>query len=172
MDETLDEIEVEVEVLLDEDEVLDFYKKGYGDLFFEIGILYSLNSLNNKDNPRAILGIGAESKIKKFYIIYQNCIDLVYNENIVDFIWIPTFFLGNSIVKIGGGTPLEIGGYTYGDNLPLFISMGVRPSVKLTIGYISFEAYYQHLLKGFLGTDYTIESYEFGLILKINNDVH
>ena len=147
----------------------NFYEIEYDDLFFEIGILYILY---NKYTPRAIYGMGIESKHKNSYIIYQNCIDLVYIENNIDFIWTPTFLLGNSVIKMGVGIPLGIGGCIYGDNLSIFIDIGVRPSVKLTIKYISFEAYYQHLTKGGLGTDYTIDSDEFGLILKISTGAH
>ena len=147
----------------------NFYEIEYDDLFFEIGILYILY---NKYTPRAIYGMGIESKYKNSYIICQNCIDLVYIENNVDLIWAPTLFLGNSVIKIGAGTPLGIGGYIYGDNLSSFISIGARFSVKLTIWHISFEAYCQHLTKGVLGTDYTIESDEFGLILKISTGTH
>lgn len=159
-------------------EAKSFYEIEYDDLFFEIGILFNLyskddcNLYNKEDYPRAIYGMGIESKYKNSYIFCQNCIDLVYIENNIDFVWTPTFFLGNSIIKIGAGTPLGIGGYTHGDNLFLFISIGVRPSVKLTIGFISFEAYYQHLTKGILSTDYIIETDEIGLILKINTDKH
>ncbi len=146
----------------------NFYEIEYDDLFFEIGILF----LYNKYNPRAIYGIGIETKYKNSYIIFQNCIDLVYIENNVDFVWTPTFFLGNSIIKIGVGTPLGIGGYIYEDNLSSFISIGARFSVKLTIWHISFEAYYQGLEKGAFGSDYTIKSNEFGLTLKISMDAH
>lgn len=171
--EALDEFEG-----LESFEAKSFYEIEYDDLFFEIGILFNLynkddyNLYNKEDYPRAIYGMGVESKFKNSYIFYQNCIDLVYIENNIDFMWSPTLFLGNSIVKIGAGTPLGIGGYTHGDNLFLFISIGVRPSVKLTIGIISFEAYYQHLTKGILSTDYIIETDEIGLILKINTDAH
>ena len=154
-----------------------FYEIEYDDLFFEMGILYNLH---NKDDVKPMLGMGVETKYKNSYIIFQNCIDLVYlvytknNADFVytDFVWTPTFFLGNSIIKIGVGTPLGIGGYIYEDNLSSFISLGARFSIKLTIGYISLEAYYQHLEKGALGSDYTIESNEFGLTLKISMDAH
>lgn len=185
-EETIDELDKldEIEELDETDEFEEtietksFYEIEYDDLFFEIGILFNLyskddcNLYNKEDYPRGIYGMGVESKFKNSYIFYQNCIDLVYIENNIDFIWSPTLFLGNSIVKIGAGTPLGIGGYTHGDNLFLFISIGVRPSVKLTIGIISFEAYYQHLTKCILSTDYIIETDEIGLILKINTDAH
>ena len=161
----------EFEELDKTDEIIkpkSFCEIEYDDLFFEIGILF----LYNKYSPRAIYGMGIETKYKNSYIIFQNCIDLVYIENNIDLIWAPTLFLGNSIVKIGAGTPLGIGGYIYEDNLSSFISLGARFSVKLTIWHISFEAYYQHLSKGFLGTDYTIEFDEFGLTLKISMGAH
>lgn len=160
----LDEINEIDEVI----EAKNFYEIEYDDLFFEIGILFNL--YNKEYNPRAIYGMGFESKYEDSYTIFQNCFDLVYIENNIDFVWTPTFFLGNSIIKIGVGTPLGIGGYIYGDNLFIFIDIGVRPSIKLTIGFISFEAYYQHLTKWSLGTDYTIDSDEFGLTLKISMD--
>ena len=169
--ETLDELDEldEVEELDRTDETIkskSFYEIEYDDLFFEMGILYNLY---NKDDVKPILGIGVETKYKNSYIIFQNCIDLVYlvytknNADFVytDFVWTPTFFLGNSIIKIGVGAPLGIGGYIYGDNLYSFISIGARFSIKLTIGYISLEAYYQ-----------IIESNEFGLTLKISMDAH
>ena len=177
----LDEVEAldyfeEVEEVDRTDETIkskSFYEIEYDDLFFEMGILYNLY---NKDDVKSILGMGVETKYKNSYIIFQNCIDLVYlvyNKNnadfaYTDFVWTPTFFLGNSIIKIGVGTPLGIGGYIYGDNLSSFISIGARFSIKLTIGHISLEAYYQCLEKGALGSDYTIESNEFGLTLKIS----
>ena len=176
----LDEVEEfeEVEEVDRTDETIkskSFYEIEYDDLFFEMGILYNLY---NKDDVKPILGIGGETKYKNSYIIFQNCIDLVYlvctknnaDFTYTDFVWTPTFFLGNSIIKIGVGTPLGIGGYIYGDNLSSFISVGARFSIKLTIGYISLEAYYQVLEKGALGSDYTIESNEFGLTLKISMD--
>ena len=186
--ETLDELDELDEVdEVDEVETLDrtdetiksksFYEIEYDDLFFEMGILYNLY---NKDDVKPILGMGVETKYKNSYIIFQNCIDLVYlvytknNADFVytDFIWTPTFFLGNSIIKIGVGTPLGIGGYIYVDNLSSFISIGARFSIKLTIGHISLEAYYQVLEKGALGSDYTIKHNEFGLTLKISMDAH
>ena len=180
--EALDEVETldEVEELDRTDETIkskSFYEIEYDDLFFEMGILYNLY---NKDDIKPILGMGVETKYKNSYIIFKNCIDLVYlastknNVDFVytDFVWTPTFFLGNSIIKIGVGTPLGIGGYIYGDNLSSFISIGARFSIKLTIVYISLEAYYQNLEKGALGSDYTIESNEFGLTLKISMDAH
>ena len=183
--ETLDEVEVldeldEVEELDRTDETIkskSFYEIEYDDLFFEMGILYNLY---NKDDTKPMLGMGVETKYKNSYIIFQNCIDLVYlastknNADFVytDFVWTPTFFLGNSIIKIGVGTPLGIGVYIYGDNLSSFISIGARFSIKLTILHISLEAYYQNLEKGALGSDYTIESNEFGLTLKISMDAH
>ena len=147
-----------------------FYEIEYDDLFFEMGFLYNLY---NKDDVKPILGMCVETKYKNSYIIFQNCIDLVYSADFtyIGFVWTPTFFLGNSIIKIGVGTPLGIGGYVYGDNLSSFISLGARFSIKLTIGYIiSLEAYYQVLEKGALGSDYTIKSNEFGLTLKISMD--
>ena len=175
--ETLDKFE-EVEEVDRTDETIEtksFYEIEYDDLFFEMGILYNLY---NKDDVKPIPGMGVETKYKNSYIFFQNCIDLiylVYTKNnadfaYTDFVWTPTFFLGNSIIKIGVGTPLGIGGYIYGDNLSSFISIGARFSIKLTIGYISLEAYYQVLEKGALGSDYTIESNEFGLTLKISMD--
>ena len=174
--EALDYFE-EVEEVEEAIESKSFYEIEYGDLFFEMGILYNLY---NKDDVKPILGMGVETKYKNSYIIFQNCIDLVClastKNNVdftyTDFVWTPTFFLGNSIIKIGVGTPLGIGGYIYGDNLSSFISIGARFSIKLTIGYISLEAYYQVLEKGALGSDYTIESNEFGLTLKISMDAH
>ena len=183
--ETLDKLEEieEVEEVDRTDETIkskSFYEIEYDDLFFEMGILYNLY---NKDDVKPILGMGVENKYKNSYIIFQNCFDLVYlsstknNADFIytDFVWTPTFFLGNSIIKIGVGTPLGIGGYIYGDNLSSFISIisiGARFSIKLTIGHISLEAYYQVLEKGALGSDYTIESNEFGLTLKISMDAH
>ena len=178
--ETLDKFE-EVEEVDRTDETIEtksFYEIEYDDLFFEMGILYNLY---NKDDVKPIPGMGVETKYKNSYIFFQNCIDLiylVYTKNnadfaYTDFVWTPTFFLGNSIIKIGVGTPLGIGGYIYGDNLSSFISIisiGARFSIKLTIGHISLEAYYQVLEKGALGSDYTIESNEFGLTLKISMD--
>ena len=173
--ETLDKLD-EVDEVDRTDETIkskSFYEIEYGDLFFEMGILYNLY---NKDDVKPILGMGGETKYKNSYIIFQNCIDLVYlastknnaDFTYADFVWTPTFFLGNSIIKIGVGTPLGIGGYIYGDNLSSFISIGARFSIKLTIGCISLEAYYQVLEKWALGSDYTIESNEFGLTLKIS----
>ena len=180
--ETLDKLEEveEVEEVDRTDETIkpkSFYEIEYDDLFFEMGFLYNLY---NKDDVKPILGMCAETKYKNSYIIFQNCIDLVYlfyTKNnafaYADFVWTPTFFLGNSIIKIGVGTPLGIGGYIYEDNPSSFISIGARFSIKLTIGYIiSLEAYYQGLEKGALGSDYTIESNEFGLTLKISMDAH
>ena len=175
----LDEVE-EVEEVDRTDETIkskSFYEIEYDDLFFEMGILYNLY---NKDDVKPILGMGVETKYKNSYIIFQNCIDLVClastknNADLIyiDFVWTPTFFLGNSIIKIGVGTPLGIGGYIYGDNLSSFISLGGRFSIKLTIGYISLEAYYQLLQKGAFGSDYIIKSSEFGLTLKISMDAH
>ena len=177
--EEFEEVE-EVDKLDETIETKSFYEIEYDDLFFEMGILYNLY---NKDDVKPILGMGVETKYKNSYIFFQNCIDLiylVYTKNnadfaYTDFVWTPTFFLGNSIIKIGVGTPLGIGGYIYGDNLSSFISIisiGARFSIKLTIGYISLEAYYQVLEKGALGSDYTIESNEFGLTLKISMDAH
>ena len=162
--ETLDKLD-EVDEVDRTDETSkskSFYEIEYDNLFFEMGILYNLY---NKDDVKAILGMGVETKYKNSYIIFQNCIDLVYlastKNNVdftyIDFVWTPTFFLGNSIIKIGVGTPLGIGGYIYGGNLSSFISIGARFSIKLTIGYISLETYYQ-----------VIESNEFGLTLKIS----
>ena len=181
--EEFEEFEEAIETLDKLDETIEtksFYEIEYDDLFFEMGILYNLY---NKDDVKPILGMGVETKYKNSYIFFQNCIDLVYlvytknNADFAytDFVWTPTFFLGNSIIKIGVGTPLGIGGYIYGDNLSSFISIisiGARFSIKLTIGYISLEAYYQVLEKGALGSDYTIESNEFGLTLKISMDAH
>lgn len=148
----------------------NFYAIGYEDVFFEIGSLYSLY---NKDNYGIMIGMGFETKYKKSYITFQNCFDLVYCDldyckNNFDLRWAPSFFLGNSIIKIGIGTPLGIGGCIYEGNTYLSISEGVRPSIKLTIKNISFEAYYQYLIKGILSSDITIDSNEFGLILKIS----
>lgn len=139
----------------------DFYEIEYDDIFFEIGSLY------NKGNYGIIIGIGFESKYEDSYTIYQNCFDLVHYKNNFDLRWTPSVFLGNSMVKIGTGIPLGIGVYIYEDIINPSISIGVRPSVKLTIKNISFEAYYQYLMKASISCD-AIKSNEFGLTLKIS----
>lgn len=138
-----------------------FYELEYNDIFFEIG------SLCNKGNYGIIIGMGFESKYKDSYTIYQNCFDLVYYKNNFDLRWTPSVFFGNSMVKIGAGIPLGIGGSIYEDILDPSISIGIRPSVKLTIKNISFEAYYQYLMKASINHD-AVKSNEFGLILKIS----
>ena len=146
---------------LDKFESKHFYEIEYDDTFFEMGSLY------NKGNYGIIIGMGIESKYKNSYTIYQNCFDLVHYKNNFDLRWTPSVFLGNSMVKIGTGIPLGIGVYIYEDILNPSISIGIRPSVKLTIKNISFEAYYQYLMKVFISHD-AVKSNEFGLILKIS----
>ena len=138
-----------------------FYEIEYDDIFFEMGSLY------DKGNLGIIIGMGFESKYKDSYTIYQNCFDLAYYKNNFDLRWTPSAFFGNSIVKIGTGIPLGIGVYIYEDLINPSISIGIRPSVKLTIKNISFEAYYQYLVKAFISYD-AVKSNEFGLILKIS----
>ena len=138
-----------------------FYEMEYDDIFFEIGSLY------NKGNYGIIIGMGSESKYENSYTIYQNCFDLVYYKNNFDLRWTPSVFFGNSMVKISTGIPLGIGVYIYDDILNPSISIGIRPSVKLTIKNISFEAYYQYLMKASINCD-AVKSNEFGLILKIS----
>lgn len=153
--ETLDELDKTDEIIKSK----SFYEIEYGDIFFEIGSL-----LCNEANP--MIGIGFESKHENSYTIYQNCFDLVYYKNIFDLMWTPSVFLGNPIVKIGTGIPLGIGVYTYEDIFNPSISIGIRPSVKLTIYNISFELFYQCLMKVFISCD-AVKSNEFGLIIKI-----
>ena len=138
-----------------------FYEIEYDDIFFEMGSLY------DKGNLGIIIGMGFESKYKDSYTIYQNCFDLAYYKNNFDLRWTPSAFFGNSIVKIGTGIPLGIGVYIYEDLINPSISIGIRPSAKLTIKNISFEAYYQYLVKAFISYD-AVKSNEFGLILKIS----
>ena len=129
-----------------------FYELEYNDIFFEIG---SLCSLCNKGNYGIIIGMGFESKYKDSYTFYQNCFDLVYYKNNFDLRWTPSVFFGDSTVKIGAG-------------IPLGISIGIRPSVKLTIkNILYFEVYYQYLMKASISHD-AVKSNEFGLILKIS----
>lgn len=132
-----------------------FLQTTWEDFFLEIGYL------SNEGNSGIIVGAGVEFKSKNSYIIWQNCLDLIYYKNNLDLRWIPTVFLGNHTIKIGAGIPLGIG-------LDLSLSIGIRPSVKLTIENISFEAYYQYLVKAFIDCDTIIKSNEFGLILKLN----
>ena len=139
-----------------------FHEMKYDDIFFEMGSLY------NEGNYGIIIGMGVESKHENSYIIYQNCFDLAYYKNNFDLRWTPSVFLGNSIVKIGTGIPLGIGVYIYEDLINPSISIGIRPSIKLTIKNISFEAYYQYLVKAVINSNDTIKSNEFGLILKIS----
>lgn len=146
---------------LDKFESKHFYEIEYDDIFFEMGSLY------NKGNYGIIIGMGIESKYKNSYTIYQNCFDLVYYKNNIDLRWTPSVFLGNSMVKIGTGIPLGIGVYIYEDLINPSISIGIRPSIKLTIKNISFEAYYQYLMKASISHD-AAKSNEFGLILKIS----
>ena len=138
-----------------------FYEIEYDDIFFEMGSLY------NKDNFGIIVGMGFESKYEDSYTIYQNCFDLAYYKNNFDLRWTPTVFLGSHIVKIGAGIPLGIGGRIYDDILDPSINIGIRSSIKLTIKNISFEAYYQCLMKAFISHN-AVKSNEFGLILKIS----
>lgn len=138
-----------------------FYELEYEDIFFEIG------SLCNKGNYGIIIGMGFESKYENSCIIYQNCIDLVYYKNNLDLMWTPSVFLGNSMIKIGTGIPFGIGMYFYDDIIDLSMCVGIRPSIKLTIKNISFEAYYQYLMKAFISYD-AVKSNQFGLILKIS----
>lgn len=157
-----DEFEEPIET--DEIEELDeiiksksFYEIEYDDIFFEMGSL-----LCNEANP--MIGIGFESKHENSYTIYQNCFDLIYYKNIFDLMWTPSVFLGNPIVKIGTGIPLVIGIYEYIFNIG--IGIGIRPSIKLTVANISFELFYQCLMKVFISCD-AVKSNEFGLIIKI-----
>lgn len=136
---------------------LDYYELEYCDIFFEMG-----GSLCNEAN--SMIGIGFESKHEDSYTIYQNCFDLVYYKNIFDLMWTPSVFLGNPIVKIGTGIPLAIGIYEYIFNIG--IGIGIRPSIKLTVANISFELFYQCLMKAFISCD-AVKSNEFGLIIKI-----
>lgn len=133
-----------------------FYELEYCDTAFEIGSLY------NKGNYGIIIGMGFESKYEDSYITYQNCFDLVHCKNNFGLRYTPSVFFGNSIVKIGTGIPLGVYIYEY-----LSINIGIRPSVKLTIKNISFEAYYQYLMKESISCD-AIKSNEFGLIIKIS----
>ena len=136
--------------------------------------------MSNEGNSGIILGAGFDSKSKDSYIIWQHCFDLIYYKNNFDLRWVPTIFLGSHTIKIGVGIPIGIGlcSYTVIDNSyyqeprvknesDIFCSIGVRPSVKLTIENVSFEVYYQYLSKAFINCD-TIKSNEFGLILKLN----
>lgn len=127
-----------------------------------------MGSLYNKGNYGIIIGIGVESKYEDSYTVYQNCFDLVYYKNNFDLRWIPSVFLGNPMIKIGTGIPLGIGVYIYEDIPNPSISIGIRPSVKLTIKNISFEAYYQYLVKAVININDIVKSNEFGLILKIS----
>lgn len=136
-----------------------FYEIEYCDIFFEMGSLLC-------NEPNAMMGIGFESKHENSDEIYQNCFDLVYHENIFDLMWTPSVFLGNPIVKIGTGIPLAIGGYIYEDIFNPSISIGIRPSIKLTVAKISFELFYQCLIKMFISCD-AVKSNKFGLIIKI-----
>ena len=92
---------------LDKFESEHFYEIKYEDIFFEIGNLY------NKNNYGIILGIGAESKYKNSYMVYQNCFDLAYYKNNFDLMWTPSVFLGNSMVKIGAGSVFFSGAFFF-----------------------------------------------------------
>ena len=140
-----------------------FYEIEYDGIFFEMG------SLCNKGNS-IIIGMSFESKHKDSYTFYQNCFDLAYYKNNFDLRWTPSAFFGNSIVRIGIGIPLGIGVCIYEDLINPSISIGIRHSVKLTIINISFEAFYQYLVKAFISYD-AVKSNEFGLILKIGVEI-
>ena len=151
--ETLDKLDKTDEIIKSK----SFYEIEYGDIFFEMGSL-----LCNEAN--SMIGISFESKHENSYTIYQNCFDLVYYKNIFDLMWTPSVFLGNPMVKIGTGIPLTIGIYEYIFNIG--IGIGIRPSIKLTVANISFELFYQCLMKVFISCD-AVKSNEFGLIIKI-----
>lgn len=151
-----------------------FLQANWEDIFLEIGYL------SNEGNSGIIAGLGVESKSKNSYVIWQNCFDLIYYKNNFDFIWVPAIFLGSHTIKIGAGIPLGIGLYSHTVintylyysreefELDFSINIGIKPSIKLTIKNVSFEAYYQYLAKMLTEHGDTIKSNEFGLILKFN----
>ena len=150
-----------------------FLQTNWYDIFLEIGYL------SNEGNSGIAAGLGMESKSKSSYVIWQNCFDLIYYKNDLDFIWIPAIFLGSYTIKIGAGMPLGIGLYSYTvkntylysweeRKLDFSLNIGIKPSIKLTIKNVSFEAYYQYLAKILTERGDTIKSNEFGLILKFN----
>lgn len=151
--EALDKLDKTDEII----KLKSFYEIECFDIFFETGVL-----LCNEANP--MIGICFESKHENSYTIYQICFDLFSYKNIFDLMWTPTVFLGNSMVKIGTGIPLAIGIYEYIFNIG--IGIGIRPSIKLTVANISFELFYQCLMKVFISCD-AVKSNEFGLIIKI-----
>lgn len=145
-----------------------FLQTTWEDFFFEIGFL------QNEGNNGIMFGFGMESKSKNSYAIQQHCFDVIYYKDNFDFRWTPAVFLGNYQIKIGAGVPISIGTYHYTvtneynnpeDEFDLSFGIGVRPSVKLTIKNVSFEAYYQYFAKVFICRN-TIKSNEFGLTLK------
>lgn len=150
-----------------------FLQANWYDTFFEIGYL------SNEGNSGITAGLGVESKSESSYVIWQNCFDLIYYKNDLDFIWVPAIFLGNYTIKIGAGIPLGIGLYSYTvkntylysweeRKLDFSLNIGIKPSIKLTIKNVSFEVYYQYLAKMLTERGDTIKSNEFGLILKFN----
>lgn len=150
-----------------------FLQENWYDTFLEIGYL------SNEGNSGIAAGLGMESKSKSSYVIWQNCFDLIYYKNNLDFIWVPAIFLGSYTIKIGAGIPLGIGLYSYTVintylysreewELDFSINIGIKPSIKLTIKNVSFEVYYQYLAKMLTERGDTIKSNEFGLILKFN----
>ena len=147
-----------------------FLQTNWYDTFLEIGYL------SNEGNYGIAAGLGMESKSESSYVIWQNCFDLIYYKNDLDFIWVPAIFLGSYTIKIGAGIPLGIGLYSYTVKkysweelkLDFSLNIGIKPSIKLTIKNVSFEAYYQYLAKMLTERGDTIKSNEFGLILKFN----
>lgn len=150
-----------------------FLQANWYDVFLEIGYL------SNEGNAGITAGLGAESKSESSYVIWQNCFDLIYYKNDLDFIWVPAIFLGSYTIKIGAGMPLGIGLYSYTVKntylysweelkLDFSLNIGIKPSIKLTIKNVSFEVYYQYLAKMLTERGDTIKSNEFGLILKFN----
>ena len=150
-----------------------FLQENWEDIFLEIGYL------SNEGNSGITAGLGVESKSKNSYAIWQNCFDLIYYKNNLDFIWVPAIFLGSYTIKIGAGIPLGIGLYKHTVintylysreewELDFSINIGIKPSIKLTIKNVSFEVYYQYLAKMLTEHGDTIKSNEFGLILKFN----
>lgn len=150
-----------------------FLQEYWEDIFLQIGYL------SNEGNSGITAGLGIESKSESSYVIWQNCFDLIYYKNNLDLRWTPSVFLGNHTIKIGAGIPLGIGLYKYTVintylysreewELDFSISIGIKPSIKLTIKNVSLEAYYQYLAKMLTEQGDTIKSNEFGLILKFN----
>ena len=84
-----------------------FLQTNWYDIFLEIGYL------SNEGNSGIAAGLGMESKSESSYVIWQNCFDLIYYKNDLDFIWVPAIFLGSYTIKIGAGMPLGIGLYSY-----------------------------------------------------------